>query len=116
MPASLLLVTAITGWLPSRLDRRGGNGILFRALALALIGAVVIAHFQFTQFWFGRKIFLVSRNSDSFYAEMSRGAPFDAAVEEIKKRLSPGETLASYPNALMLNYLTRRANPSLYTA
>ena len=116
MPASLLLVTAITGWLPSRLDRRGGDGILFRALALALISAFIIAHFQFTQFWFGRKIFLVSRNSDSFYAEMSRGAPFDAAVEEIKKRLSPGETLASYPNALMLNYLTRRANPSLYTA
>ena len=113
MPAALLLVTSLVAWLPALIDRLGGYGGLFRAAALAAIMAAVAVHLALVNLWFGRKTQLVGRGADVFRTD-GRGVAANWAIDAIEQHAAKDQTLAVLPEGAMLNYLTRRRNPTPY--
>lgn len=112
-PAVLLTVVAFAGWLADAVARRGGDGGRVRAAALACCVAVAMAHLGLTRFWFQRKTVLVGKGADAFWAD-ERGRVVNEALETLR-RVLPQATLAVMPEGVLLNYLSRRRNPTPYT-
>ena len=115
MPASVLLVVALVGWVPAWLTRRGGSGQVFQAAALAVVATATAAHLRISHELSRAKTVQVSRGADAFRAD-ARGHWVGVALGEIEQRVAPGQTLATFPEGLMVNYLARRANPTPFTS
>jgi hypothetical protein len=113
LPALLLVVIALVGWIPVALDARGRAGWVFRAAALGLIAAGTAAHLRRTEHFLERKQVIVGQGRDAFRADV-RGTLVNAALADLERRAAPGETLAVFPEGVMLNWLARRANPTPY--
>jgi hypothetical protein len=113
MPATLLVVTWLTGSVPALLRKRGGSGLLFRGVALATVLAVVLVHVEATSRAYARKVHPVGSGADAFLAD-GRGAFVAEMIRRIERVAQPGATLAVLPEGVMINYLTRRANPTPY--
>ena len=113
MPATLLLVVALVEWIPQGLSRRGGDGLIFRAVALTVLAIAVTAHLQMVGRWFGRKRYVVAHGPDVFRSDV-RGALLGRALEAIAQHVKPQQALLVLPEGLMLNYLSRRASPNPY--
>jgi hypothetical protein len=110
MPGVLLTVAALLTWIPNQIQRRAGNGNVFRAAALAMVGFFVFLHLYFYGRYFSQQSLAVASGGDQFFAD-ARGA----AVNEILKQidhLPRDATLAVVPEGVMVNYLARRENPS----
>jgi len=113
MPATLIVTLVLVSWIPRWIDQRRGDGALFRAVALVVIGVAVTAHLQVIHWHLRQKIVPVGRGADAFLAD-GRGVFVNRALAEIRRRLRPDQTLAVLPEGVMLNYLTRRVNPTPY--
>ena len=113
MPATMLLVVFLTGWLPRWARERTGLARVTAAAGGAFVVGAVIVHLSVTAFWTNRKTFTVGRGQDAFRTD-ARGPEVQACIEEIARLTGPRETLAVFPEGVMVNYLTRRANPSPY--
>jgi len=112
MPAAMLVVVALVGWIPQALDGRERAGAVFRAAALALLAVGVSEHLKVHASWIEKKIFAVGEGADSFRADI-RGSFVGEAVRLL--RLEPeSATVAAIPEGVMLNYLARRENPTPY--
>lgn len=112
-PATLLLVVALLSWAPAALNRAGGDGISFRLASLVVLAVAVVAHVEVTADYFRQKSYTVGWGLDRFRAD-PRGMVVNAAAEEILRRVKPDQTLAVLPEGVILNYLTRRTNPTPY--
>ena len=111
MPATLLLVVSIVDWIPQMITRRGGYGPLFRAGSLALLvlaGQGFLGNFER---WFRHKNYPVGSGADRIRAD-ERGYFVALALDEIGRQLAPNDTLAVVPEGVMVNYLSRRVNPT----
>lgn len=113
MPATLLFVVALIDWVPAWIAQRGGSGGLFQAMSLAMLLVTVVVHLKISSAYFSRKIYPVGAEDDAFLAD-ARGIFVNAALKEIAQRLGPKETLAVLPAGVMVNYLSRRVNPTRY--
>ncbi len=109
MPAALALTEAIAGWLPSCTRRRGFEARWMRCAGLALVATITICLY-FNQTSAARFTVAVGAPADRFLAGQ-RGAEVERARRAINQLVSPTGTLAVMPQGLMLNFLTRRANP-----
>lgn len=112
MPATLLLVVAWVDWLPAWLERRGGRGSVFRAVALAVLGVAVTAHLLVTERRLGEKTHLLASGGDAFWTD-PRGRAVDALLDYFD-RLETKPTLVVVPDGIMLNYLARAPTPVRY--
>lgn len=112
-PGTLLILVALTGWIPVWLRRRGANRQIFDAAVLALVAIGVVQHLMITREYLDRKTYAAGRGADRFRADL-RGAFLERAVEIVDGRTPAGTTLAVLPEGVMLNYLTRRVNPTPY--
>ena len=65
MPAMLVLVAALTFWLPNWLDRRRGSGAVVRALTLGVIAAMVLYYFNWSQAVYAPKTYAVGKDGDA---------------------------------------------------
>lgn len=110
MPATLVGVAMLVGWLPAALDRVGaGNAV--RAAALGALVVAIYAHAQALNLFWSMKTHTVGAGGDAFRAD-PRGRVVNEAIAEIE-RLSPSDaTLAVVPEGLIINYLARRVNPT----
>lgn len=113
MPAAMVVVAALVGWIPALLDRLGGRGALFRGFALGALGVAIFAHLSIQQGFLARKTVTVGEGSDAFRAD-GRGAFVNAAVEVLRSKLTPGATLAVLPEGVMINFLVRARTPARY--
>lgn len=113
MPAALLTVVWLTASMPAALGRRGSTGHVFRGVALAAVLVAVLVHVQATSLAYASKVHRVGRGGDAFLAD-ERGAFVAEAIRRIDDQARPGATLAVLPEGVMINYLTRRANPTPY--
>lgn len=113
MPATMLTVVALVGWLPALLQRRGAAGNVLRAASLGLLAVGCAAHLITTAELIGRKTALVGSGADVLRADV-RGLYVRDALAELEARLTPAGTLAVLPEGVMLNYLARRENPTPY--
>jgi hypothetical protein len=115
MPATVMLVGWLTFSLPSWIRNQGGMGVIFRGAALAMILAVVLGHLQASADRLGQKVYPVGSGADAFLAD-ERGVFVSEAIRRLASIAPPGATLAVLPEGVMINYLSRRVNPTRYLA
>jgi hypothetical protein len=114
MPATLLLVLTLSDWVPAALDRLGGHGAVFRAAAFAALLVATRAYVDITDGQIRLHVNMVSSGADAFLAD-SRGLYVNKALEALRFRARPDQTLAVFPEGVMINYLSRHVNPTPYT-
>jgi hypothetical protein len=114
MPATLLLVVCLAHWIPAGLDRLGGYGGMFRAAAMAVLLVAIGFHILGTGLLGVRfRSIRVGTAGDAFLAD-SRALYVIKALEELGHRTRPDQTLLVLPEGVMINYLSRRVNPTPY--
>jgi hypothetical protein len=113
MPATLLLVVALIDWIPAAIDRLGGYGRAFRAVAVAVLLVAVCAQLQNVNLQLRVRSTWIGSGADAFWAD-ARGLFVDRAVQLLQQRTRPGRTLAVLPEGAMINYLARRPNSTPY--
>ncbi len=113
VPGTFLLVVAAIDAFPALVARWGADTRIARAGALGLLGAALIAHVVYMSALLDRKVATLSFGPDSFRSD-ARAIPIGRLLEQIQNRVGPDQTLVVLPDGVMLNYLTRRANPTPY--
>jgi hypothetical protein len=116
MPATLVALAAGISWLPPIIQRRGGNPHVLQIFCICIALLLAAVHLRVFSLLYATKDVTVGANADQFKAS-SRGdrraldlLPVLAAID----RLPPGKTLATVPEGTMINYLSRRVNPTPY--
>lgn len=111
MPATMIVVAVLVGWIPFLLDRLGGRGVLLRGAAVGVLGVAALAHLSIQQTFLEMKTVPVGEGGDAFLADF-RGSYVNAAVDVVRSK--PGATLAVMPEGAMINYLARVRPPAKY--
>lgn len=111
MPATLVVVVLLLDWVPSVLARRGGAAIVFQAISIAAICVLVGTHLMAMSGLLRAKTERVGTGPDRFLAD-SRGKYVRDLLVDIEGRLQRNQTLVGLPDGAMLNYLSRRENPT----
>ena len=107
MPAALMLIDAIIGWLPVEIARHGGHA---RPMRIAGVCVLVILTICVSANRYHGSAVPVGDNTDRFLA-VDRGDEVVRAIQLIDALTPKNSTLAVMPQGLMLNYLTRRTDP-----
>jgi hypothetical protein len=114
MPATLVLVIALLDWVPTAITRLGGYGGILRAATLAGLMICILSHLSVRMLFAGsNNVYPVARGGDRFLAD-ARGPFVSEALRWLANYSRRDETLAVFPEGVMLNYLSRRANPMPY--
>lgn len=113
MPAALLAVAALTGWIPERLAARGGEGRVFRLYACGVLAVLAGVYLANSLYRLSGRTCEVGSGPNRFFAD-GRGCFVQEALVEIGRRVAPEETLAVLPEGAMINFLSRRSNPTPY--
>jgi hypothetical protein len=113
MPATMVVILALTGWIPEDLNRRGGDGAFFRTAALICISIVALIFLLTHQARIAKNTYVVGDGPDRFLAD-SRALPVTALLGEIQARLALSDRLVVLPEGVMVNYLARRTSSVPY--
>ena len=111
MPATIVGVVMLVGWLPALIDRAGGYGNLLRATVAGALVVACYAHGRAMDRFWSQKTVLVGQGDDAFWTD-PRGLFVNRMIDEVNRVARPGETLVVVPEGLSLNYFTRRVNPT----
>ena len=111
MPGTLMMVAALVSWLPRWVEERGGAAGPVRAVSVAAVGVTLLAVVLVVDQRFSSRTFRVGAGPDKILAGPT-ALPVARALKEIETRLAPQDTLAVLPEGVMLNYLSRHANPT----
>ena len=118
MPASLVVVAALVGWLPERLVGAWGGGWGLRLLALSAALAACVVHARVSQGNLDKKTAIVGQGADAMRTYPAAVDPDRAALGDVVGWLGantrPEEAVAVLPEGIMINYLSRRRNPTPY--
>ena len=122
MPAALVLVKALTVYIPAALreaaGERSGKGLspLFRFGALGALFSVIVFHSLIINQAYGRKDYAVGSGADTMIAYGPDLYPYGRAVNrtlnEIERSFAPDATFVVFPEGATLNFLSKRENPS----
>jgi hypothetical protein len=113
LPATLVLWMMTLDWLPRSLARRGGTPAVFQAAVLAPVAVFVVGSLLVNQARYAAKTVPVGAGVDRIMAYPAPGR----AVNEMLAKLgtqSESATLLTMPEGVLLNYLSRRRNPTPY--
>jgi hypothetical protein len=113
MPAALLAVAGLTGWVPEAVAARDGDGRVFRLYACGVLAVLVGVYVINSRYRLSRRTCAVGAGSDLFFADEC-GCFIQKALGELDRSAGPGDTLAVLPEGAMVNFLARRANPTPY--
>jgi hypothetical protein len=111
MPATLLIVAAGVTWLPRWIGHRGGDARLARSAVLGVVGAVVLSLLPITSARVRARDIPVGTGRDTFLADAITAPALNQTLKALGDR-NPDATLAVLPEGVMLNYLSRRVNPT----
>jgi hypothetical protein len=118
MPAALALVACVLHFLPHALQRIHGGGDVFRRFALAMLIADAIFLLKISNGYYSSKNLAVGSGGDAILTLPSKADPRGAAVAEVLARIDaviPSQaSFVVLPEGVMLNYLSRRINPTPY--
>jgi hypothetical protein len=105
-PAMVLVVAALCSWVPAAIERRGGNGGIFRGAVLAAVAVFALGNMQTTAGFRAEKTVGVGKAGDAFKADI-RGRYMNAALAQLAT--SPAaSTVAVMPEGVMMNVLSQR--------
>jgi hypothetical protein len=116
MPATLLLVIGLVGWLPALVDRLGGYGAAFRAAALGAVVSAGVGHLAAMRARLMEKPFTVTTESGVIRTDHVRGPIVAEALHWIEQSTDPDHSLAALPEGATVNFLTKRINPTPYVS
>ncbi len=111
--ATLLTINAVVYWSVRIVKARGGSPEFVRAIWIALILVASGQHFLVDFVYLKKKQYVVSAGGDAFLADI-RGKMLNDASEFLLEHTQPNQTLVAMPEGFLLNYLTRRVNPTIY--
>jgi hypothetical protein len=118
MPAALLVVAFLIDRLPRELGWNGRQGVLFRGLLLTALGIGVVRHLAYTDRWNRLKVYPVGSGADQILTyppeQDPRGAVVNQTLQWLEANTAPDATVVTLPEGSILNYLSRRRNPSPY--
>ena len=113
MPATLLSIVALVDWLPDRVARRGGSGAVVRAASLGILSVVAAVHVQAIAEPLATMTYQVGSGAESLRGDR-RALTLLNTLEAIEEHVGPEETLVVMPEGVIVNYLSRRVNPTPY--
>lgn len=117
MPATLAVVAAATGWIPRWTGDRLGRGAagVFRTAGVSVVATVIAVHLWAYERFYADRPVTIGTGGDRFTAAADGRAEAAAGMlSELERVAPPGATLAVVPEGAMLNYLSRRENPTPY--
>jgi hypothetical protein len=110
-PAFALVVLMLMGWIPGFIDRAGGSGWVFRAAVMTALVCFGLWYLNaYATIYRSRPAVTVGSGADQFQVYRS-GDAIDRTLNFIS-RLPTGDTVAAVPQGAMINYLSRRVNPT----
>ena len=113
MPATLLLVVALWDWTPAAIEHFGGKSFALRCAFLAVLLMVVANCLKATADGYAGMTVRVGSGGDAMWTD-SRGREVNRVLGELARHDQSNATLAVAPEGIILNYLTRRVNPTPY--
>jgi hypothetical protein len=115
MPAMLVCVALLLSWIPREIDRFKGNGAVVRAAAVPALMLIIAVHLRPFAMLFADKPRVGGAGNDTFYFHEAdvRGVAVNRMLAELS-RIPPQSTLVVVPEGIMINYLSRRVNPTPY--
>jgi hypothetical protein len=113
VPGTLLLIVTAIDVFPVLVARWGADATIARAGALGLLGAALVADMVFMNPRIDRKIATVNLGPDSIRSD-ARAVPIGNLLDQINTLVGPDQTFVAFPDGVMLNYLSRRTNPTPY--
>jgi hypothetical protein len=112
LPATLVLVVISLETIPRLLRDRYGCGIVFRALAIALLAVCTIYHLRWSHEIYGMKDYPIGRGGDkivTFSPAYDDAGPIVAeALTWLEAHTTSEQSMVGFPEGIMLNYLARR--------
>jgi lipid-A-disaccharide synthase-like uncharacterized protein len=119
LPSAVLLVSMLVWYLPEWFGRMYPGGSVFRIVMLAMIVILSLRFTQTSNRMYKEKNYSIGAGNDRIVTLNRqydvRSVPADRAVEWIRANLDEKETFVVLPEGVMLNYLTKRVNPTPYT-
>ena len=118
MPAAVFILYCLFWLLPRELSRFDVRPFPFRLLVVLFLSIGVFQLVRFSNGYYQNKTFNVGERGDrilAFHPEMARVSKgVQKTVEWVRCNTLPSATLAVFPEGLMINYLSRRANPTRF--
>lgn len=113
MPGALVAIYALWDWAPRAFVAGGGSGRILRAAFLAALMVFVLRCLNATRENFATLTVPVGKGADAFLAD-SRGREVNRWLAELENLTPSQATLAVAPEGIMVNYLSRRRDPTPY--
>lgn len=117
MPASLVMIALLLYYMPLLISRWGN-----RTVAMSLTGLSIFLtfflFFSLTKGFYDLKNYPVAQGRDRFYTFdviiANNGPVINETLKQVDRLMSEKDTFIVLPEGVMINYLTRRCNPSRY--
>jgi len=113
MPGSLFAAGLLVTSIPAAIERRGGNGRAFRLVAVLFLALVAGTALFWTRTFMGLKTCGVGSGANRFDAD-ERGCILEETRAAVAAAARPGDTLAVFPEGLLLNTLTGLRRPTRF--
>jgi hypothetical protein len=117
MPATLDLAVALVWVVPRWLRNGAGRGAIFRTAATLLLVAGVAVYLGTSEGIYRMKTLRVGSGGDAMFALDAAADWRGAAVIDALRAVAAtprNATVAAFPEGVMINYLSRRENPTPY--
>jgi hypothetical protein len=118
MPATVSAIYFVLWFLPRTLQRWNVHPTIFRAMIFCLLAIGTGRLVTMSAGFYSAKGYVVSHGPDKILSVSPRFDPtapaMEAALNWIEENCPTNATLAALPEGVMLNYLSRRANPTAY--
>jgi hypothetical protein len=118
MPATIVLAVVLVWLVPRWLRRGAGRGAIFRTVATLLLAEGIVVYLGISQGLYRMKTLEIGSSGDAI---ISFGPAVDwrgnAIIEALRalEATPRGATVAVLPEGVLINYLSRRENPTPYT-
>ena len=117
MPASLVMVAILMYYIPAFVSRWGNKSVAAGFMGLFIFLGLLF-YFNFTKQIYELKNYPVAEGRDRFLTFDSRvnnrGPIMNETLKYIDKLMSKKDTFIVLPEGVMINYLSRKSNPSRY--
>jgi hypothetical protein len=112
--AALLLVLVLLEWLPSALALSRHSTAAYKAVVMGVLCVCAWAHLSTTLGFANQRVVPVGTGADRFLAKADAGRLVNDVLALIEEHVGVDESVAVLPEGAMLNFLSRRANPTPY--
>ncbi|MGD0389355.1 MAG: hypothetical protein ABSC42_10420 [Tepidisphaeraceae bacterium] len=107
MPATMMLLIGLFGWVPAALRRLGGCADIFLAGVGGAWTVVLLVHLAITHTAMKQLTVSVGTGADQFWADPIRGNCVNKAVLAAEQIIPADKSLACFPEGIAINYLAR---------